>query len=74
MAIAMRMDVGDAFPASLGVAMAEAVVEFVKTDLARRLGFLYKVDVITVATRELLEKYSFYSRPEEVVKEEEEKQ
>ena len=46
-------------------AMAEAVEEFLKTDLAQRLGYLYKVDVVTAATRELLEKYGFHKPPEE---------
>ena len=45
--------------------MSEAVTEFLKTDHAKRMGFLYKVDVITAATRELLEKYGFYKHPEE---------
>jgi len=49
-------------------AMAEAVEEFLKTDLAKRMGFLYKVDVITAATRELLSKYGFYTVPEEEAK------
>lgn len=40
-------------------AMAEAVDEFLKTDHAKRMGYLYKIDVITAATRELLEKYGF---------------
>lgn len=44
--------------------MAEAVEEFLKTDYAKRMGFLYKVDVITAATRELLEKYGFYKQPQ----------
>jgi len=48
--------------------MADAVGEFIKTDLAKRMGYLYKVDVITAATRELLEKYGFYKSPEEKVK------
>jgi len=45
--------------------MAEAVEEFLKTDNAKRMGYLYKVDVITDATRELLEKYGFYKQPEQ---------
>ena len=45
--------------------MSEAVDEFLKTDYAKRMGYLYKVDVITAATRELLEKYGFYKQPEE---------
>jgi len=49
-------------------ALAEAVEEFLKTDYAKRLGYLYKVDVITAATRELLEKYGFYALPEEEAK------
>ena len=44
--------------------LAEAVNEFLKTDLAKKMGYLYKVDVVTAATRELLEKYNFY-KPEE---------
>ena len=48
--------------------MAEAVEDFLKTDYAKRMGFLYKVDVITAATRELLEKYGFYKQPEEETK------
>jgi len=43
--------------------MAEAVNEFIKTDLAKSMGFQYKIDVITAATRELLEKYGFYKLP-----------
>lgn len=43
--------------------MAEAVEEFLKTDYAKKMGYLYKVDVITAATRELLEKYGFYKQP-----------
>ena len=45
-------------------AMAEAVEDFLKTDVAKRMGYLYKVDVITAATRELLEKYGFYTLPQ----------
>ena len=45
--------------------MSEAVEEFLKTDNAKRMGYLYKVDVITAATRELLEKYGFYKQLEE---------
>lgn len=48
--------------------MAEAVEDFLKTDYAKRMGFLYKVDVITAATRELLLKYGFYELPEERAK------
>ena len=54
--------------------MAEAVGDFIKTDLAKRMGYLYKVDVVTAATRELLMKYGFYPTrqrlggPEEEVK------
>ena len=48
--------------------MAEAVEDFLKTDYAKRMGFLYKVDVVTAATRELLEKYGFYKQPEEETK------
>jgi len=48
--------------------MADAVEEFLKTDYAKRMGYLYKVDVITAATRELLEKYGFYKLPEEKAK------
>ena len=48
--------------------MGDAVEEFLKTDLAKRMGYLYKVDVITAATRELLEKYGFYKQPEEETK------
>jgi len=42
--------------------MSDAVEEFLKTDYAKRMGYLYKVDVITCATRELLEKYGFYRK------------
>ena len=49
--------------------MAEAVEEFLKTDYAKRMEYLYKIDVITAATRELLEKYGFYKPPEEETKE-----
>jgi len=42
--------------------MSDAVEEFLKTDYAKRMGYLYKVDVITAATRELLEKYGFYEK------------
>lgn len=42
--------------------MNEAVEEFLKTDYAKKMGYLYKVDVVTAATRELLEKYGFYKR------------
>ena len=48
--------------------LAKAVEEFLKTDLARRMGYLYKVDVVTVATRELLGKYGFYELPEKEAK------
>ena len=44
--------------------MSEAVEEFLKTDYAKKMGYLYKVDVITAATRELLEKYGFYKLKE----------
>lgn len=44
--------------------MAETVDEFLKTDYAKKMGYLYKVDVVTAATRELLEKYGFYKREE----------
>jgi len=44
-------------------AMADAVDEFIKTELAKSMGFTYKIDVITAATRELLEKYNFYKLP-----------
>jgi len=45
--------------------MFEAVEEFLKTDEAKKMGYLYKVDVVTAATRELLEKYGFYKHGEE---------
>ena len=48
--------------------MAEAVAEFLKTDYAKRMGYLYKVDVVTAATRELLEKYGFYKQPKKETK------
>ena len=48
--------------------MGDAVEEFLKTDLAKRMGYLYKVDVITAATRELLLKYGFYKQPEKETK------
>ena len=40
--------------------MADAVEEFLKTERAKQMGFIYKVDVVTAAVRDLLEKYSFY--------------
>jgi len=40
--------------------MAEAVEEFLKTERAKQMGFIYKVDVVTAAVRDLLEKYGFY--------------
>ena len=43
--------------------MDQAVGEFVKTDLAKRLGFMYKADVYTAAVRELLWKYGLYENP-----------
>ena len=49
--------------------MAQAVEEFLKTDLAKAMGYMYKVDVITAATRELLEKYGFYKVVEKEEKE-----
>ena len=51
--------------------MAEAVNKFLETDLAKSMGYLYKVDVVTAATRELLEKYGFYKQPETEKKKEE---
>jgi len=40
--------------------MADAVEEFLKTERAKQMGFIYKVDVVTAAVRDLLEKYGFY--------------
>ena len=40
--------------------MADAVEDFLKTERAKQMGFIYKVDVVTAAVRELLEKYGFY--------------
>ncbi len=40
--------------------LADAVEEFLKTDAAKKRGYLYKIDVITAATKELLEKYGFF--------------
>ena len=51
--------------------MAEAVEEFLKTDYAKRMGYLYKIDVITAATRELLEKYGFYEQSKEETRKDE---
>lgn len=45
-------------------AMSEAMEEFLKTDLAKKMGYLYKVDLVTAAIRELLLKYGFYNLPE----------
>ena len=42
--------------------LVDAMEEFLKTDLAKKMGFLYKVDLVTVATREILEKYGFYTQ------------
>ena len=49
-------------------AMAESMNEFLKTDLAKKMGYLYKVDLATAAIRELLLKYGFYNLPEEEAK------
>jgi len=48
--------------------LSDAVDEFLKTDLAKKMGYIYKVDVITAATRDLLIKYGFYKITEEEVK------
>lgn len=40
--------------------MAEAVENFLKTERAKHMGFIYKIDVITAAVRDLLIKYGYY--------------
>jgi len=35
---------------------SEAIEEFLKTDVAKRMGYIYKVDVVTDALRKFLEK------------------
>lgn len=45
--------------------MAKAVEEFLKTDLAKRMGYRHKIDVITAAVRDLLIKYGYYEETAE---------
>ena len=40
--------------------MVQAVEEFLKTERAKQMGFIHKVDVVTAAVRNLLEKYGYY--------------
>jgi len=44
--------------------MVDAIEEFLKTEEAKQMGYLYKVDVVTAAVRDILEKYGFYPIPE----------
>ena len=46
-------------------AMAEAVERFLETDRAKRMGYRYKIDVITAAVRDLLIKYGYYEETAE---------
>ena len=41
--------------------MRNAIEEYLKTEDAKRKGFLHITDVVTAAVRELLERYGAYS-------------
>jgi len=45
--------------------MKDAIEDYLKTEDARRKGFLHVTDVVTAAVRDLLEEYGFYSPLEE---------
>ena len=40
--------------------MAETVEDFLKTELAAKMGFISKADVVTTAVRNLLTTYGYY--------------
>lgn len=44
--------------------LMEAVKTFLETDLAKRMGYCHRVDVVTDGTRQLLEKCDFYKSPD----------
>ena len=40
--------------------MVKAIEEFLKTQRAKEMGYIHKVDVVTDAVRDLLEKHGYY--------------
>lgn len=45
--------------------MHEAIEVFLKTPKAKQMGYRHKIDVVTAAVRDLLEKYGFYEETAE---------
>ena len=46
--------------------MRNAIEEFLKTETAKKMGYLHITDVVTAAVRELLREYGMYEIKEKV--------
>lgn len=47
------------------IAMSKAIEQFLKTEKAKQMGYIYKTDVVTAAVRDLLKEHGYYEEVEE---------